>query len=384
MKLSRNLFLIDSRRRFLLAAIVLGIGAFLQLRIGPDEVSAEPKVLPRIGAMLHLTGDFAMQGHAFMEGIQLAQSEINKNGGIDGVPLEVIIEDSQVEAKVSHTVAQKLLHEDRVVGVLAASSVEAKTTAPLFERAKVPLICLWDSSPELETLGDYIFGIGTWTPSSGEVAADFAIKQLSAKRAAVIDNQDLWSLSVASSFKQRFVKSGGEVVMYQSLDLAMTDFRALFSRMKSKKPEVVYAPIGYNTIAFFKQLRDLGITIPIIESDNINDELIQAAPEAFEGVFQTQSADPKSENAKAFSVRYKRHFAKDPSLLLYNAWGYDGTMILAKAMMGAISPGVIKENLYKISDYPGVSGTVSISPQGSSKVLATVFQVNNRKLGPVG
>ena len=73
-----------------------------------------------IGALLHLTGDLAMQGAAFREGIEIASEEINNSGGIHGRPLKIIFEDTQLKASVSFTAAKKLTELDKVVATVVS------------------------------------------------------------------------------------------------------------------------------------------------------------------------------------------------------------------------------------------------------------------------
>ena len=101
----------------------------------------------------------------------------------------------------SRGTAKKLIELDKIQAGIVASYHDAKLVAPMFERAKIPLIVLWDSSPKLEALGEYTFGIGTWLPSSGEVSANFAKNQLKASKVAILNTNTEWSLDVSAAFK---------------------------------------------------------------------------------------------------------------------------------------------------------------------------------------
>src|SRR5262245_30603528 len=119
----------------------------------------------KIGALIHLTGEWPAQGAAFREGIELAADEINKAGGIRGRPIELVVEDTQYKSVVAHTIGKKMLSVDHVSAAIIGTISEVMAVGPEFERAKVPLFVLWDSAPELEALGDYVFAIGPWAPS---------------------------------------------------------------------------------------------------------------------------------------------------------------------------------------------------------------------------
>jgi ABC-type branched-subunit amino acid transport system substrate-binding protein len=92
--------------------------------------------------------------------------------------------------------------------------------------------------------------------------------------------------------------------------------------------------------------------------------------------------DPKTLEAKALLERFKaRYKGESPTSLLFVSAGYDGVKLLAKAIAeGGRSGEAIKNSLYTVRGYHGASGRVEISPEGSSKLKATVFKVVNEKL----
>jgi len=133
------------------------------------SVQAAPKMPIKIGALLALTGDVAMQNDAFREGIELATSQINEDGGLDGRTIHIHYEDTRLNAKEAHTAARKLINIDHIQAAINATVIEAKGAGPELENAKIPSITLWDASEDIQKIGRYIFSIGLWTPSSGEM-----------------------------------------------------------------------------------------------------------------------------------------------------------------------------------------------------------------------
>ena len=330
----------------------------------------------RIGAMLHISGEWARQGIAFKEGIELAAQEINKGGGVNGKQVKLVIEDTKYLPAVTHTVAKKLIEVDKVVAALVTTASETKTAGPLFERAKVPIISLWDSSPELEKMGDYIFAIGTWAPSSGEVAAKYAYENLNAKTAIVINSQTGWSLSVTDPFEKQFSELGGNVLKIFSNSPEESDYKSVLLKTKALNPDVIYAPIDGNLLPFFKQIYQLKLTTPIISSDVIAPEQTEQEPEVFEGIYQTQTADPDSLKSKTLMKKYKQVFSKDAPFPLFTAWGYDGLMLAVEGIKnGAKTPQEIGKKLYAVEDFEGASGTLSINKFGSSRTAVRMFQI---------
>ena len=132
-----------------------------------------------------------MQSQAFLEGIELAAELKNQAGGINGRKIQVISEDAHNMANKSNSAARKLISADQVAATIISSNLDAMASGPIFEKAQVPALVLWDASPEIDSLGHYIFSIGPWIPSSGQAATRFANKKLKAKTAVI-----LWPKSI--------------------------------------------------------------------------------------------------------------------------------------------------------------------------------------------
>lgn len=335
----------------------------------------------RLGAIFCLTGEIAMGCNAIREGVEVAVEEVNQLGGVQGRPLEVEFQDTQFNPRIAHSVGKKFSAEQSILGVLITGIVETKAAAAVLERAKLPSITLWDSTPELEELGEYPFAIGPWLPSTYEVSAQFAYNKLGARSATIIGTNSEWSEAVAKGFADTFTAAGGSV-----LDLITTvpdesDFRSVILRAIKKKPAVIYAPIVAKLPLFFKQLRQAGFKGQVITSDNLNDEIISTDPSAFEGVYQSQVADPETERAKHLQILYAKKFSKPSSMLVYNAWGYDGLWLFAKALnSGEISREALRRSLEKLAPHNGALGEISFNQGGSWRMPASIFKIISGKL----
>ena len=120
-----------------------------------SEKTSEPI---KIGVILPLTGNNASYGEKFLKGLNLANDEINANGGIGGGKVELIIEDGMADPAKSVTAYQKLRqeHKDMSVIISAFSSV-ILAIAPLANDDHVVLMNPVASSANLSQAGDYEF-----------------------------------------------------------------------------------------------------------------------------------------------------------------------------------------------------------------------------------
>jgi len=350
-----------------------------------SSAAAEPIDL-KLGAIIHLTGDIAAPSESFREGIETAISEINASQ--TKVSIKLTLEDGQNSPKMSFLAAQKLATVDRVDAVILESVVDVMSSGKLFERNKIPSICIWDSNPEIEDAGQYIFAIGPWTPSAGEVSAKFAWQKLGAKRAIVFSNVETWSESVRVYFEKEFTRLGGQIAQSIFINPQDTEFRAEISRAISLKPDVIYAPLVFNVPAFQSQLKALGNKAPIISSDIITDEYIREAPEAFEGIYQSVVPDPQSDKYLEFEAKYIKQFKKHPDHPWFAAVGYDAVKLFYQALIADSNETnyreKIKNDLYRIKDFKGASAVITINEKGSSPQNEVMFKIVGGKLVPLG
>ncbi len=333
-----------------------------------------------LGGIFCLTGEVASGCNAIREGAELGVDMVNSSGGINGRALRLDIQDSHFTPGSAHTLAKRFSANRDVLGILITGIIETKAAAAVLERAHIPYLTLWDSAPSIEALGEYSFGIGPWLPATYELAADFCLSGLSARRAAVITTTSEWALEVAAGFKSHFTKLGGAIVAYEEVGTGDSDFRAVLMRLIKSNPEVIYAPITSHLLPFFKQLHQLGYKGEIITSDNLTEDLISQGAGVFEGAYQTMVADPETTESYTLKHLYRQKFAKEPTMLAFHSWGYDGVRLMAQALNEVASKKrPLREALLEIKDFPGAGGRISFSAEGSWRMPLEVLQIKGGK-----
>lgn len=358
--------------------IVMVIIVAIIIVVSATYISSQKQETFKIGALLYLTGDLAEAAEAFRDGILLAADEINSNGGINGKSIEIIIEDDQFKQANVVTGAQKLVSVNKVDAAIAGSFWEAQATSNIFEESKTPLIVLWDSNPQLDNMGDYIFAIGPWTPSAGESAADFSYNTLDARKVVIINNLDPWSSEVSAIFKKIFEQLGGTILDQYSVSSEETnDFRTVITKAKSLNPDAIYSPLSEGMTTFYIQLKESGYRGNVVTSDIITENTIDVTKGATEGIYQTQILDPVSEKTQHMKEIYRKKFGKETTHVLYNAWGYDAVHMIVEAARRCADSICIKDNLYGIQNFGGASARISINENGSSPMMESIFQIRN-------
>ena len=321
---------------------------------------------------------------AFREGIELATYEINLAGGVRNRKIAVEIQDSGRDPKNTQILARKFGVDNQLLGVITSTFSEAKNSSPALETFKIPSLVLWDSTPELEAMGDFTFAIGPWAPSSYEQSANFAIRQLHAKRAVVVATIEEWAQSVANGFEKTFKAAGGTVIDRIDVTSSNSDFRSIVARIRRSNPDVVYAPVVPHLESLVRQCKEQSLRAKLITSDNVTAALLKANPKIFEGVYQSMVADPQGAEVEALSMKFQNYFGRRPELILFVGWAYDAVKLYARAMNeGGFDREQIRAALARTKDYHGATGTISMNPGGSSRMLASMFEIRNDQLIPV-
>jgi branched-chain amino acid transport system substrate-binding protein len=110
----------------------------------------------KIGITLPRSGDQAFVGDMQIAGVETAIEEINAKGGIDGVPLKLVVEDNQAKPTTAVTAFQKLITVDKVPLVLTTYSPTQLHSASR-GRNKVVMVNIAASSTELINAAKYMF-----------------------------------------------------------------------------------------------------------------------------------------------------------------------------------------------------------------------------------
>ena len=310
-------------------ALVLGAMAFSAVAF------AAPKgKTVKIGGVAPLSVAVAVYGVECKNGIDLAVSEINAAGGINGQQVQFICEDDEGDAAKSVNAYKKLVTRDRVrviIGSLTSGCTIAITKQA--QAQKVLQIAPAATAPAITDAGNYIFRTCFIDPFQGKVGGKFAYSNLNTKNAAVLyDIGNDYSVGLMENFVAEYTSLGGKVVAKESYNTGDKDFNAQLTKIKSAKPDVVYLPDYYGTVALIaKQLRAQGINTPIVGADGWDGLTGNAGDEVLNGYYSNHYAeDSDSPAVQKFVNSFKAKYGKSPNS--FATLGYDSVYMLKDAM----------------------------------------------------
>jgi branched-chain amino acid transport system substrate-binding protein len=353
----------------------------------PPPPPPKPTLTVKIGHSAPLTGPQAHLGKDNENGARLAIEEANaKKMEIGGavVTFEMIPEDDQADPKQGTTVAQKLI-DAKVNGVVG--HLNSGTTIPaskLYADAGIPQISPSATNPKYTQQGfKTAYRVMANDEQQGKVLGDYATKQLAGKKIAIVDDRTAYGQGVADEFEKAAKAGGASIVAREFTTDKATDFAAILTKIKSKKPEIVmYGGMDAQAGPMAQQLKKLGVKAKMLFADGgCTTEFHKLAGDAGEGHYCSLPGVPleKMPGGKAFMDKYKAKFNID--IQLYAPYAYDAASVMIDAMKRAnsVEPAKILAELPKTA-FEGVTAKIAFDEKGDVKDAAiTLYQAKGGK-----
>ena len=334
---------------------------------------AKPVIIVKLGHVAPMTGPQAHLGKDNESGARLAIEELNAQGleiGGAKVTFELLGEDDQADPKQGSIVAQKLV-DAKVAGVIG--HLNSGTTIPsskLYSDAGIPQISGSATNPKYTQQGfKTAFRVMANDVQQGKALGEFAAKQ-GVKTVAIVDDRTAYGQGLADEFKKAAEAAGIKVVATEYTNDKATDFKAILTKIKSKKPDLVfYGGMDAQGGPMAKQMKELGIKARFLGGDGVcTPEFMKLGGEATEGNFCSLPGMPLEKLAKGpeFKDKFNKKFGTE--IQLYAPYVYDAVMVMADSMKRAnsVEPATYLAEVGK-SNYDGVTARIGFDEFGDLK-----------------
>jgi len=220
-------------------------------------------------------------------------------------------------------------------------------------------------------VGDQLFMAAFGDDDQAFAIADFAFHALGARRFVVWTDETMaFTRALAAFFTQRVKDLGGTVQREDRFTPYTTDFSTRIQKLRALKPDAVFvAGVPAEAGPTVSQIREAGLTLPILSADGFDTERLvsEPGPKLATNVFFATHlfrADDRPD-VKTFEADYARRYERAPASA-FAALGYDALGMLAEAMdrAGSTEPGAVAAALRTTRGYPGVTGEISLSRPG--------------------
>jgi branched-chain amino acid transport system substrate-binding protein len=215
----------------------------------------------KIGSEQPLSGPGAAGGKTAVVGLEMAADRINKNNGINGRPVELVIVDDESKPDVGRRKSQKLVDEDNIdVHVGGFLSNICLACMPVWQEAKVLnmiTVCL-DTTLTTSSCNRYTFRLHDYAPAQAVAFAPTLTKMGKKWHIAFADYS--WGQSTRDAYVAEIKKNGGEVVGTTGIPLGTADMTPFLSKISGDFDGLFGIFFGKDGVTVVNQAYDLGLT----------------------------------------------------------------------------------------------------------------------------
>lgn len=347
----------------------------------------------RIGAIFSVSGPGAPIGTPERDTALMLQDAINKQGGINGHPLEIVLMDDGSEETKAVLAAKKLVEQDKVLAVIGPSlSGPTLAIIPALEKAGVPLVSCAAGNQITVPTKHWVFK----TAQSDILAVARLVDYMKANKldsAGLICDSNAFGRSGQEQLEKQLPAAGIKVVAVQSFGKGDTDMTAQLTRIKAQNPAAVIC-WGTNPgpAIITKNMQGLGMKCPLLQSHGIADpEYLKQSGAAAEGVVfpagriniwqQLPKTDPQYSVLEDFDKQFQAAYQRPP--IHFGAHAWDAVQLL-KAALEKVGDdrAKLRDALESTKDFVGAGGIYNFSPEDhngmTKEAFAMIKVVNGR------
>jgi len=380
-----------AKRGTIVAAVVVAVVVVLLL-VGPLSIwrwvpgLKKPPVTYKVGALFAVTGPAAWLGTPERNTAKMIEEEVNAAGGINGHPLEIIIEDTVGDATRTVTAAKKLITKDEVLAIVGPSrSGTTMAVIPIVEEAEIPLISCAAAEAIVVPVKSWVFK----TPQKDSDAAIRIYEHMNEKgitQIAIITGTTGFGDQGRQQLKKLAPEFGITIVADETYGPEDTDMTAQLTKIKAREAQaVVNWSIVAGQVIVAKNMRQLGMEIPLYQSHGFgNIKYAQTAGEAGEGIIfpcgrllavDTLPDDhPQKEVLARYKKEYEAKFEEDVSTFGGHAW--DGLQLVIEALR-EVGPDreKIRGYIENTKNFVGTGGVFNFSPEDHNGLTKEAFEM---------
>jgi branched-chain amino acid transport system substrate-binding protein len=349
------------------------LAAALLFFLSPSLAAAQSGEPIKIGMAGGMTGYLASIDRGWRDGVAVAVEKLNKEGGVLGRKLELLVEDNRSEPQPTVTAVNKLIVSDKAAVILnGCSSAGNAASAPVAMRGAVPLIICGvypaDMKPEEKR---WIFSMFPPPPFEVLPRFEYLQKKTPFRKVGVLYDPTPYANLQKKIAESDAGKYGLTIVGVEQYKANDTDLSAQLSKLKAAGAEaIVKMGAGPSTITAAKNMRQLGLRLPLLASvedlavfkqaaEALGDEFFFVAnpPQVYEAVPE----GPTRHAIKVFLEAWQaKHGDRDPT---WGGRGWDALHVAAEAMKkaGSADGAKVRDALESVAAYSGTNGVYTFS-----------------------
>src|SRR5438876_9171387 len=360
-------------KRRLLATSLATLAVLIIGACGSSSTSGGGGVI-KVGITGPFTGPYADPGIAIRNAGELAISDINAAGGINGRKLQGFSEDDACDAQQGTQAASKLLTQGIIAIVGGYCSGASIPESDILRRSgDLPFITAASSNPKFTDQGyDNVFRMVSRDDAEAPADVSFMQQWLKASKIAIMHDNTTYAKGVADSAKQSAQAAGMTVTYFDAITPGQKDYTAALVKVNTGHPDVLFYTGYYPEFGLLaKEYVALSPSYKLNgDSACADPSVIKVAGTAVTNAGITINTLPTTQfihNAKndKFTSAYKAKYGQDPGD--YSSYEYDGMMALAQALKdngGKTEAKSLNTAIHAVKIADGITGNVAFDSKG--------------------
>jgi branched-chain amino acid transport system substrate-binding protein len=240
----------------------------------------------KLGVVGPFTGDGAQFGEMIRMGVEMKAHEINETGGINGIMIELELQDDKGDPKEAANVAQKLGSDPDVLAVIGHFNSSCSLAGKeVYNQMSVLQLSPGSTNVTVCEGGDWTFRNVYRDDYQGHFIADYVKNVLGYERAAVFFDNDDYGRGLRDAFAERAEEIGLEIVAEEAYVRDTQEYTPQLTRIRAKNPDIIFISGLYaNAAMILTQAKNLDIQTQFIGGDGLlSSDLIKNAGSAADG-----------------------------------------------------------------------------------------------------
>ena len=336
----------------------------------------------KMGAFFDLSGPASFIGTPTKLVATMVVDKINKEGGINGKPIELIIGDTEGDPAKAVNIAKKFIYKDKVAAIIGPTRTgTGMAVKKIIHNGKVPTFMTVGGDPVI--MGGPKLGPYEWvfkSPQRSSVAVKRLYMHLKDKglaKIALLTASDGFGKDGTRWLTKLAPQFGLEIVATEHFGPRDTDMTTQLTKVKKAGPQaLVVWTIGPAGAIISKNKSQLGIDLPLFQCHGLPDpKYIELAGKASEGdrmpatklmvADALPDTDPQKAVIKEFVRLYHENgYDKQFPINTHSGYAWDAIMMVANAMkQKGAEAADLRTAIETTRNYVGVSGVYNLTAE---------------------
>ena len=377
------------KKILIVTVVIVTAISLLLLTAGTEKKEVESY---RIGAVFAITGPASYLGEPERNTTEMIGKMINEAGGINGVPVELFIEDTVGDETKSVNAVKKLINSDNVLAIIGTSrSGTTMAVIPIVEKAEVPLISCAAAESIVNPVRKWVFK----TPQQDRHAVDRIYEYMIAhgiRKIAIMSGTTGFGDQGRKQLISLAPEYGIAIVADETYGPDDTDMTPQLTKIRGTDAQaIVNWSIVPAQVIVAKNMRQLGINLPLYLSHGFgNIKFVEAAGGAAEGIIfpagrllaveTVPESNPQKKVLDEYKKLYEETYNEPVSTFGGHAW--DAMWILVDAIKKAgADKYAIRDAIENITGFVGTGGVFNFSSTDHNGLTKDAFEMLTVKNG---